>query len=59
MKVLKSFLQSLSDEGVGFFVVIEGRAINLDADQVALYLEDPEAFESDHEAMERERMDRF
>ena len=59
MKVLKSFLQSLNDEGVGFFVVLENGPVNLDADELTSFLEDPDAWETNFEAIERERADQY
>ena len=59
MEILKRFLRILSEEGIEFHITLGGRAINLDVDQVALFLEDRDAWETNFEAMERERMDRF
>jgi len=59
MKVLKSFLQSLNDEGVGFFVVVGSDPVNLDADEVIQYLNDPEAFQAEYFRKQRQEDDEF
>jgi hypothetical protein len=59
MDVLLKFLKALDAEGIGFYTFVGSNLLPLDPDEVIRFLEDREAFESDYEVRERERMDQF
>jgi hypothetical protein len=59
MKVVRDFLQSLSDEGIRFFVVLQDGPFDLGVDEAVLYLSDRDAFEAEHERKLREEEDRY